>query len=171
MIADIFYTNCVNAGVLPMVLDQSLVDELLADAMVPQTALMTIDLKTQEIVRAGGQTVRFDVPSFGRERLLQGADEIDMTLQDAAAIESFVAKRSRAAFALMETRVRDATWNLRWKGEREWRAALFRTDHEIVDLAAALAAYAEGGAHSRGLQSDRHSVLDHAADRRWPPAS
>ena len=74
-------------------LDRSLVDELLTDAMVPQTALMTIDLKTQEIVRASGQTVRFDVPSFVRRPLLKGADEIDMTVQNEAAIESFVAKR------------------------------------------------------------------------------
>jgi 3-isopropylmalate/(R)-2-methylmalate dehydratase small subunit len=75
------------------VLERSLVDELLTDAMVPQTALMTIDLKTQEIVRASGQTVRFDVPSFVRRPLLKGADEIDMTVQNEAAIESFVAKR------------------------------------------------------------------------------
>jgi len=75
------------------VLDRSLVDELLTDAMVPQTALMTIDLKTQEIVRASGQTVRFDVPSFVRRPLLKGADEIDMTLQEAAAIAPYVAKR------------------------------------------------------------------------------
>ena len=74
-------------------LDRSLVDELLTDAMVPQTALMTIDLKTQEIVRASGKTVRFDVPSFVRRPLLKGADEIDMTVQNEAAIESFVAKR------------------------------------------------------------------------------
>jgi len=75
------------------VLDRSLVDELLTDAMAPQTALMTIDLKTEEIVRASGQTVRFDVPSFVRRPLLKGADEIDMTVQNEAAIESFVAKR------------------------------------------------------------------------------
>ena len=68
-------------------------DELLTDAMVPQTALMTIDLNTLEIVRASGQTVRFDVPSFVRRPLLKGADEIDMTVQNEAAIESFVAKR------------------------------------------------------------------------------
>lgn len=74
-------------------LDRSLVDELLTDVMAPQTALMTIDLKTQEIVRASGQTVRFDVPSFVRRPLLKGADEIDMTVQNEAAIESFVAKR------------------------------------------------------------------------------
>jgi 3-isopropylmalate/(R)-2-methylmalate dehydratase small subunit len=93
MIADTFSTNCVSAGVLPLVLEQMLVDELMADATVPQTALMTIDLETQEIVRAGGQTARFDVPSFVRERLLQGADEIDRTLRDGAAIGAVVAKR------------------------------------------------------------------------------
>ena len=81
-IADVFYANCGDAGVLPIVLEQPFVDELMADAMVPPTALMTVDLHLQEIVRAGGQIIRVDVASPVRERLLEGADEIDMSLQD-----------------------------------------------------------------------------------------
>jgi 3-isopropylmalate dehydratase small subunit len=115
MIDDILYTHCVNAGVLPVVLEQSIVDELMADAMVPQKALMTIDLETQEIVRAGGQTVRFDVPSPIRSRLLQGADEIDMTVQNAAATESSRRKAKSRCLRFRDPcgRKRDATWNLR----------------------------------------------------------
>jgi len=92
-IDDLFHSHCVNAGVLPLVLEQSIVDQLMADAMVPQKALMTIDLESQEIVRAGGQTVRFDVPSPVRDRLLQSSDEIDLTMQSAAATESVATKR------------------------------------------------------------------------------
>ena len=96
LIADVFYTHCLNAGMLPVMLDQSLVDELLVEAAVPQTALMTVDLESQEIMRAGGQTIRFNVPPFVRDRLLRGADESELTLQNAAAISAFVAERRLA---------------------------------------------------------------------------
>jgi len=100
MIDDSFRTHCLHVGVLPLVLEQSIVDDLMADAMVPQTALMTIDLELQEIVRAGNQTVHFDVLPLVRALLLRGANEIEGTLQNAGTTESSAAKRKVAPRSL-----------------------------------------------------------------------
>ena len=65
------------------------------DASNPDAAVMTIDLPDQEIVRASGQRIGFDVDPSIKERLLKGLDDLDLTLRDRPAIEAFVASRKK----------------------------------------------------------------------------
>ena len=67
-----FATHCVVFGILPIVLARSMVRVLAADASVPLTALVAVDLQRQEIVRAGGNTIGFRVDPLIRRRLLAG---------------------------------------------------------------------------------------------------
>jgi 2-keto-4-pentenoate hydratase/2-oxohepta-3-ene-1,7-dioic acid hydratase in catechol pathway len=110
---------------------------------------MTIDLESQEIVRAGGQTVRFDVAvacsgplaaEQRRDRFNHAKCRRDRVRRDKAQGHAAFALRTPAAGNAM----RLGTYAK--AGEREWRAALFHTDDEIVDLADALAASADGRA-------------------------
>ena len=79
--ADIFRGNCFKNGILPVELEQSLVEILLADATDPATARMTVDLEREEIVRSNGESIRFVIEPQKRRRLLAGVDDIAMTLQ------------------------------------------------------------------------------------------
>jgi 3-isopropylmalate/(R)-2-methylmalate dehydratase small subunit len=72
-IEDIFSSSCVGSGILPIALPELQVQTLLADAENPESALMTIDLPHQEIVRAGGLVMKFRIDRAVKERLMQGA--------------------------------------------------------------------------------------------------
>ena len=87
--ADIFYNNCFKNGILPIVLPQETVDELMADAEKGANAVLTIDLEAQEITRPDGSVVEFEVDAFKKECLLEGLDDIGLTLQKASAIDTF----------------------------------------------------------------------------------
>ena len=87
--ADIFYNNCFKNGILPIVLPQETVDELMADAEKGANAVLTIDLEAQEITRPDGTTVGFEVDAFKKDCLLNGLDDIGLTLQKAKAIDTF----------------------------------------------------------------------------------
>ena len=69
----VFSTSCIRSGILPITLADPEVQTLLDDAANPESALMTIDLPQQEIVRAGGLVLKFRVEAAVKERLLQGA--------------------------------------------------------------------------------------------------
>jgi len=94
--ADIFYNNCFKNGILPIKLPQEDVDKLMDDAERGANAVISIDLEKQEIRGPDGGCVRFDVDSFRKHCLLNGLDDIGLTLEKAAAIDSFEAK-NRAA--------------------------------------------------------------------------
>jgi len=87
--ADIFYNNCFKNGILPIKLDKELVAELMDDAQKGANATMTIDLEAQTITRPDGSTVSFDMDPFRRHCLLNGLDDIGLTLEKASAIDSF----------------------------------------------------------------------------------
>jgi len=87
--ADIFYNNCFKNGILPIVLPQETVDELMGDAEKGANAVLTIDLESQEITRPDGSTVGFEVDAFKKDCLLNGLDDIGLTLQKAKAIDTF----------------------------------------------------------------------------------
>jgi 3-isopropylmalate/(R)-2-methylmalate dehydratase small subunit len=88
--ADIFFNNCFKNGILPIVLPQAQVDLLMEDARQGEHgAMLTIDLQNQEIVRPNGEKIPFEVNSFRKHCLLNGLDDIGLTLQDAGAIEAF----------------------------------------------------------------------------------
>ena len=89
--ADIFFNNCFKNGILPVALPRETVDDLMADAQMGANATMTVDLEAQTITRPNGETVAFDVEPFRRHCLLNGLDDIGLSLQKAASIDSFEA--------------------------------------------------------------------------------
>ena len=93
--ADIFYNNCFKNGILPIVLPQEIVDQLMDDAQNGANATLTVDLENQTITRPDGQTVTFEVDAFRKHCLLNGLDDIGLTMEKSAAIESFEAKAAQ----------------------------------------------------------------------------
>jgi 3-isopropylmalate/(R)-2-methylmalate dehydratase small subunit len=87
--ADIFYNNCFQNGILPIKLPQSDVDKLMDDANRGANARLTIDLEKQEIHGPDGGTIRFDIDPFRKHCLLNGLDNIGLTLEKGNAISSF----------------------------------------------------------------------------------
>jgi 3-isopropylmalate/(R)-2-methylmalate dehydratase small subunit len=94
--ADIFYNNCFKNGILPIVLPQEEVDALMADASNGANATLTVDLDSQTITRPDGGTIGFEVDAFRKHCLLNGLDDIGLTLEKAAAIESFETRAAQA---------------------------------------------------------------------------
>ncbi|PWB79202.1 MAG: 3-isopropylmalate dehydratase small subunit [Methylocystaceae bacterium] len=94
--ADIFYNNCFKNGILPIKVSQSDLDKLLDDAKRGANATLTIDLEAQEIRGPDGGVVRFDIDPFRKHCLLEGLDDIGLTLQKAAAIDEFEKKTAAA---------------------------------------------------------------------------
>jgi 3-isopropylmalate/(R)-2-methylmalate dehydratase small subunit len=89
--ADIFYNNCFKNGMLPITLPAPEVELLMADA--EKGDRLTIDLPNQKIVRANGETVAFEIDPFLKTCLLEGLDEVGLTLQKAPFIANFEAKQ------------------------------------------------------------------------------
>ena len=91
--ADIFYNNCFKNGILPIVLPQADVDKLMDDARRGANATVTVDLDKQEIRGPDGGCVRFDVDPFRKHCLLNGLDDIGLTLQKGDRIAAFESRR------------------------------------------------------------------------------
>jgi 3-isopropylmalate/(R)-2-methylmalate dehydratase small subunit len=94
--ADIFFNNCVKNGVLLIVMEEAKVNELMALADNPQSCEMTVDLEAQSIALADGSSVSFEIESFRKHRLMNGLDDIEITLQKDAEISAFEAKQKAA---------------------------------------------------------------------------
>lgn len=94
--ADIFYNNCFKNGILPIVLPQDQVDALMQDAERGSNARMEIDLEAQTVTSSDGQVFNFEVDSFKKHCLMNGLDDIGLTMEKASAIDSFEAKASAA---------------------------------------------------------------------------
>jgi 3-isopropylmalate/(R)-2-methylmalate dehydratase small subunit len=90
--ADIFYNNCFKNGILPIKLPQEIVDELMDDARKGANARLSIDLDKQTITRPDGGIVKFEIDGFRKHCLLNGLDDVGLTLQKAPAIGSFEEK-------------------------------------------------------------------------------
>lgn len=88
--ADIFYNNCFKNGVLPIVLPQEQIDVLLGDARTGQD--FTVDLRAQTITRPNGAVSKFEIDAFRKKCLLEGLDDIGLTLEHGAAIDAYEAK-------------------------------------------------------------------------------
>jgi 3-isopropylmalate/(R)-2-methylmalate dehydratase small subunit len=87
--ADIFYNNCFKNGLLPVVLDEALVDRLF-DAVLAQPGYrLVVDLEACQLRRPDGDPLPFEVDDYRRACLLEGLDEIGVTLQDAERIREF----------------------------------------------------------------------------------
>ena len=87
--ADIFYNNCFKNGILPITLPQSEIDKLLDDASRGDNARLTIDLEAQEIRGPDGGAIKFEIDPFLKRCLLEGLDDIGLTMEKADAITMF----------------------------------------------------------------------------------
>ncbi|MDK1490931.1 3-isopropylmalate dehydratase small subunit [Sinorhizobium sp. 7-81] len=92
--ADIFYNNCFKNGILPIVVSQADLDKLMDDANRGSNAVLSIDLQAQEITGPDGGSIKFEVDAFKRHCLLNGLDDIGLTLEKASAIDSFEQKNA-----------------------------------------------------------------------------
>ena len=87
--ADIFYNNCFKNGILPIVLPQTEVDKLMDDAKRGANATISVDLESQTIHGPDGGTISFEVDGFRKQCLMEGLDDIGLTLQKAQAIDAY----------------------------------------------------------------------------------
>lgn len=93
--ADIFFNNCFKNGLLPIVLDENVVDKLFQEMYATEGYRLTIDLEKQQVLTPSGESIPFEVDSFRRHCLLHGLDDIGLTLQDADAIRAYEARISQ----------------------------------------------------------------------------
>ncbi len=94
--ADIFYNNCFKNGILPIILPQEQVDLLMDDANRGANATITVDLVKQEITGPDGGMISFDIDPFRKQCLLDGLDDIGLTLAKSDSIDSFEARQKAA---------------------------------------------------------------------------
>jgi len=90
--ADIFYNNCFKNGILPIALPAEQVAVLMEDAKRGANARMSVDLEAQTVTTSDGQSFPFEVDAFRKHCLINGLDDIGLTLEKAAAIDSFEQK-------------------------------------------------------------------------------
>ena len=90
--ADIFYGNCFKNGILPIALPQAEIDRLMDDAERGANAIISVDLEKQEIRGPDGGVIHFEIDPFRKQILLNGWDDIGLTLRDGAAIDDYEAK-------------------------------------------------------------------------------
>jgi 3-isopropylmalate/(R)-2-methylmalate dehydratase small subunit len=91
--ADIFFNNCFKNGLLPIALPESTVNQLFNDVLAFPGYELTIDLKRQVIVRPQGEEISFEVQAFRKYCLLNGFDDIGLTLRQSDKIKAFEAQR------------------------------------------------------------------------------
>jgi 3-isopropylmalate/(R)-2-methylmalate dehydratase small subunit len=94
--ADIFYTNCFQNGILPVIVSPEDHAKLMDDAIRGANATLTIDLPAQTVSGPDGGTVRFEVDSFKKHCILNGLDDIALTLESAPTIAAFEQKAGSA---------------------------------------------------------------------------
>lgn len=90
--ADIFYNNCFKNGILPIVLPREAIDVLMQDAEKGANARMDVDLEAQTVTTSDGVVYSFEVDSFKKHCLLNGLDDIGLTMEKVANIDSYEAK-------------------------------------------------------------------------------
>lgn len=94
--ADIFHSNCFKNGILPIALPAKIVAQLMDDARKGSNARLAIDLAKQTITRPDGQVVHFEIDQFRKHCLLDGLDDIGLTLKKESAIAKFEDRRKQA---------------------------------------------------------------------------
>ena len=93
--ADIFYNNCFKNGILPIVVSPDERDALLADAADSENPELSIDLVAQTIRRPNSVTISFEVDAFRKKCLLEGLDDIGLTMEKSGSIDDFEANRTQ----------------------------------------------------------------------------
>ncbi|EAQ26308.1 MULTISPECIES: 3-isopropylmalate dehydratase small subunit [unclassified Roseovarius] len=94
--ADIFYNNCFKNGILPIALPQDQVDVLMKEAEKGANARIEVDLEAQTVSTSEGVVFAFEVDAFKKHCLLEGLDDIGLTLEKASAIEAFESSAAQA---------------------------------------------------------------------------
>ncbi|MFK7892911.1 MAG: 3-isopropylmalate dehydratase small subunit [Granulosicoccus sp.] len=100
--ADIFHNNSFKSGLLPIVLDKAIVEELAEQCEASEGYELAIDLPAQTVTTPAGDVHRFEVDSFRKHCLLNGFDDIELTLQQRFRIEEYEARRRQSAPWLFE---------------------------------------------------------------------
>jgi 3-isopropylmalate/(R)-2-methylmalate dehydratase small subunit len=94
--ADIFYNNCFKNGILPIVLAPEQIDVLMKDAEKGANARMSIDLEAQTVTSSDGEIFSFEVDAFKKHCLLNGLDDIGLTMEKLPSIDAFEAQASQS---------------------------------------------------------------------------
>ncbi|MDH4133383.1 MAG: 3-isopropylmalate dehydratase small subunit [Gammaproteobacteria bacterium] len=95
--ADIFFNNSFKNGLLPIVLDRAIVDKLFKECERTPGYKLTVDLAEQTVATPGGESFRFEIDAFRKHCLLNGLDDIGLTLQHVAEIKAYEERRRREA--------------------------------------------------------------------------
>ncbi len=94
--ADIFFNNCFKNGILPIVLPQEVVEVLMKDAEKGANARMTVDLEAQSVTTSDGEVFQFEVDPFKKKCLLEGLDDIGLSMEKSASIDKFEAESAQS---------------------------------------------------------------------------
>jgi len=94
--ADIFYNNCFKNGILPIKVPKEIIDKLMDDASRGSNAIIEVDLEKQEIKGPDGGTVHFDIDPFRKHCLLNGLDDIGLTMEKKSEIDDFESRQKEA---------------------------------------------------------------------------
>ena len=94
--ADIFFNNCFKNGILPVVLPKEAVDALMEDARNGENARLTVDLEAQTVTGSDGTAYAFEIDPHRKHCLLNGLDDIGLTLEKSAAIDAFEAQAAQS---------------------------------------------------------------------------
>ena len=92
--ADIFYNNCFKNGILPIVVNKQQLDQLMDDAENGANAVLDVDLEAQEIIRPSGEKVIFEIDEFRKHCLINGLDDIGLTMEKEENIDNFEKRRA-----------------------------------------------------------------------------
>ena len=95
--ADIFFNNCFKNGLLPIVLDEAVIDHLFTEVHAHHGYRLHLDLPAQEIHLPDGEIIHFDIDPFRKDCYIRGLDDIGLTLEHAADIRDFEEKRQQSA--------------------------------------------------------------------------
>ena len=91
--ADIFFNNCFKNGILPIVVSKEELDQLMDDADNGANSVLDIDLENQHIGRPNGEKINFEIDEFRKHCLINGLDDIGLTMQKQSNIDNFEKKR------------------------------------------------------------------------------
>ena len=92
--ADIFYNNCFKNSILPIVVNKQQLDQLMDDAENGANAVLDVDLEAQEIIRPSGEKVTFEIDEFRKHCLINGLDDIGLTMEKDENIDNFEKRRA-----------------------------------------------------------------------------
>ena len=94
--ADIFYNNCFKNGVLPLILPRAVCEQLMEDASKGANATMTVDLEKQTVTRPDGEVIHFEMDPFRKHCLVNGLDEVGLTMTKGKAIDGFEERQKQS---------------------------------------------------------------------------